>query len=555
MRLPTIRIPRLYRRAILIYFLTIVVPVCALLWLGIQSFNRQRQALATLTAEKLAAAVEARTAEAAARALQDRVHPIAEHYFVAEGGEIIRPALRAPLPQPAPPEFAAAERLELEANRPDLALPAYRRLVSSTSSPALALSGVARCQARLGDETAARATWREIAAKYPDARDLSHRPYGIVAALAAGDSSGLFEQITAGRWDLPADQAEYFLDRVAPGRSTSYLDQFHFARQLAAEFRAPGGLRAGELRDDSVAGRRIFYRVESPDRIAGLVVSRPWAEAIRGDLERELGVADAGTSDIRLYGGAVALVSLLLLAGVVLLARDTSREARVNQLRAEFVSGVSHELKTPITLVRLYGETLLRHDLPEEQRREFYRIITRESTRLGRLVDQILAFSRIERGDLHYELREGDVAPVVAGVLEDYRDWLEHAGFVVRPSVPESAPSIRFDPVAVSQALVNLLDNAAKYSGASREIGVRLDVKGPEVVIEVEDHGVGIAAHEQARIFDRFYRAAGRSGKGGYGLGLFMVRHIMDVHGGRAEVDSEPGRGSRFRLVFPTVPA
>ena len=255
-----------------------------------------------------------------------------------------------------------------------------------------------------------------------------------------------------------------------------------------------------------------------------------------------------------MHVGAVALVSLLLSAGVLLLARDSSREAKINDLRTAFVSGVSHELKTPITLVRLYGETLLRHeDLPPEERREFYRIITRESARLGRLVDQVLSFSRIEQGELKYDMKEGDLAPLVGGVVEDYREWLEHAGFVLRRTVPDIAPPVCFDPVAVSQALVNLLDNAAKYSGSSREIAVRLEALGDHVAVEVEDHGIGIAPAEQGKIFDRFYRSGGGTAQGGYGLGLFMVSHIMIVHGGRVEVDSERGRGSRFRLVFPTT--
>jgi two-component system phosphate regulon sensor histidine kinase PhoR len=112
---------------------------------------------------------------------------------------------------------------------------------------------------------------------------------------------------------------------------------------------------------------------------------------------------------------------------------------------------------------------------------------------------------------------------------------------------------VRFDSTALSQAVVNLLDNAVKYSGENRELAVRLDAENGCVTFEVEDHGLGIAPAEQERIFKRFYRVSNGSGKGGYGLGLFLVRHIMDAHGGRIEVDSEPGRGSRFRLMFPKV--
>jgi signal transduction histidine kinase len=555
MRLQSIRIPRRYRRAILIYLLTIVTPVCVLLWLGVQSFDRQRQALETLTAEKLEAAIDARTRKTAEAAFREPSHPLVNHFFVIEDGHVVRPALRAPLARPLPHAFTEADHLERE--RPDLALTAYRRLAADPGHAALALSRVARCLTRLGRHEEAGATWRALAVAHAEARDPFGRPYGIVAAIQAGETKGLLDQIVKGRWELSADQAEYFVAELGGGSTAAaYLDRFVFARELAANFRPPASMTEGEVRSDMTDGRRVFYRSDGPGRIVGFSTNRAALDAIARDVQVELGITNPGARDLRLHIWAVALVSLLLSAGVVVLLRDTTRDARVNQLRAEFVNGVSHELKTPITLVRLYGETLLRHEtLGLEERREFYRIITRESTRLGRLVDQILAFSRIERDELRYEMQEGDVTPVVAGVVEDYREWLEHAGFTIVRRIPESAPLVRFDPAAVSQALVNLLDNAAKYSGAARDIAVTLDAGGGEVVIEVEDHGVGIPQPEQRKVFERFYRAAGRSGKGGYGLGLFMVRHIMEVHGGRAEVDSEPGRGSRFRLVFPVVPA
>jgi two-component system phosphate regulon sensor histidine kinase PhoR len=117
--------------------------------------------------------------------------------------------------------------------------------------------------------------------------------------------------------------------------------------------------------------------------------------------------------------------------------------------------------------------------------------------------------------------------------------------------MPETVPPIRFDGAAVSQALVNLLDNAVKYSATSKEVAVSVDVCEEGVDIEVADRGIGIPASEQARIFDRFYRVPNANGKGGYGLGLFLVRHIAEAHGGRVDVESEPGHGSRFRLSLP----
>jgi len=547
-------VPRLYRRAILIYVATIVAPACGLVWLGVQSFERQRQALATLTAEKLMAETEKKLQAAAEQALTLHGGPAAKYFFTIEHGMVVRPALYAPPPIPVPPEFLEAERQE-DMNRPDLALESYRKLLAAHQHDSLALSRIARCLAKLGRQDEARAAWRTLAASYSDERDPSHRPYGIVGAIESGDTAGLYDQIAAGRWELSADQAEYFLTQLDPQRTPPYLEQFRFARELSDQFQPPSALREGEIYNYSFGTWRIFYRVETGDTLSGFVLNQDWVNGtLTPQVQHALGITDTSGQDLRIYGGAIALVLVILSAGVGLLLRDIAREARTNRLRSDFVSSVSHELKTPITLIRLYSETLLRPDaFREEDRDGFYRIIMRESERLGRLVDRILTFSRVERGDQVYNLEEGDVAPVIARVVEDYREYLERAGFRLERALAPSAPPVRFDAGALSQAVVNLLDNAVKYSGESREIAVRLGAENGCVTLEVEDHGLGIPAAERERIFGRFYRVPNGSGKGGYGLGLFLVRHIMDAHGGRVDVDSEPGRGSRFRLTFPKV--
>jgi len=283
-------------------------------------------------------------------------------------------------------------------------------------------------------------------------------------------------------------------------------------------------------------------------------VNEEWVRAtLRPQVEREIGGADTARQEATVYGGAIGLVLVVLSSGIALLLRDVTREAHTSRLRADFVSGVSHELKTPITLIRLYGDTLIeRPELGAQERGDFYRIIVRESERLTRLVNQVLTFSRVERGVEQYNLEAGDLAPAIAHMIDDYAEYFETAGFRLCRDLAESVPTVRFDAAAVLQAVANLLDNAMKYSGESREIAVRLAAREASVIVEVEDHGAGIPVAEQQKIFERFYRVNG-SGKGGYGLGLFLVRHIMTAHGGRVEVESEPGHGSRFRLVFPVV--
>lgn len=541
----------MYRRTLLIYLTTIVVPSFALLGLGIQSFERQRQALATLQREKVVAELDRRARDAARAALLNHGNEALVRFrFRIANGSVTEPALHAPPPESTPAAFLPAEREEFVNNRPDAALQEYRKLVH-TKPDGLALARMARCLAKLGRAEESRAVWRQLASEHPDARDLAGRPYGIVAAIQAGSIAGLYDQIESGRWNLAADQAAYFLAQLDSNRSSGYLERFTFARLLNEHFRHEGTLKEDEVYRHAFDGYVVFYRAAQSGGISGIVVDNAWMDSASAQITREFGFSGNGEAGV--YAAALLLVVAIVSAGVFLLLRDLSREARMNRLQSDLVSGVSHELKTPVTVIRLYAETLLRGTGDEGQRRDFYRIITRESGRLSLLIDRVLAFSRLERGAEIYRLEPGDPAPVIARTLDDYREFLDQGGFSLARDVPDTAPTIRFDATALSQAVISLLENAMKYSGEERQLEVRLASANDGVVVEVEDHGVGIAPSEQARIFERYYRVRNNNAKGGYGLGLYLVRRIMDAHGGRAEVESEPGRGSRFRLVFPVA--
>ncbi len=496
----TTTIPRLARRATLIYLATVVVPIGALLWLGLQSFDRQRQAVRTLRAEQLATAVDAAAKAEAASALRDRSSsPIAGTFFVIDRGEVIEPALHSPAPRPVPREIADIERQELTQKRPDLAVPRYQALITKHTHESLARQFLARSLSTLGREAEAREQWRALATNFPDDRDLAGRPYGIVGAINSGDTKGLFEQISSGRWNLPGDQAEYFLTALDPARPAPYLDRYDLARQLADGFRPAASLREGEVYAYTLGTRRLFYRTDGTDRITGLAADPTWVAALEQRLAGNVRSEDTGRQGVMLYGGAIAVLLLVVSAGLVILHRDVSRESRLNQLRSDFVNGVTHELKTPIAIIRLYGETLLQQrGLSDDERRNCSRVISRESARLGRLVDQVLTFSRVERGDERYELHEDDPAPVISGILDDYSIWLEQAGFSLDRDLPASMPPVRFDPSAVAQAVLNLLDNAVKYSGESKRIAVRLAAADGHVTFEVQDHGIGIAPADRS---------------------------------------------------------
>jgi two-component system phosphate regulon sensor histidine kinase PhoR len=254
------------------------------------------------------------------------------------------------------------------------------------------------------------------------------------------------------------------------------------------------------------------------------------------------------------YIGLSAIMLLCAMGvGLKLLIR-VSWDIRWFRLRSDFVSGVSHEFKTPLSLIRLYSETLAteNQDYSEEDKKKYIRIIARESERMSRLVDNVLSFAKIEQGRLRYEMREGDIRETVTQTVNDYSEYLTWHGFHVRYSIGPQLPTVRFNPEQVSEMIINLMDNAKKYSGKSRRIRVNVWLQNKEVIIEIRDRGIGIPAADREKIFQPFYRLAKGNEQGGCGLGLYLVDQLMKQHGGRVEVESEVNTGSRFRLVFPS---
>jgi signal transduction histidine kinase len=229
-------------------------------------------------------------------------------------------------------------------------------------------------------------------------------------------------------------------------------------------------------------------------------------------------------------------------------------EAETTRLKTEFVHNISHELKTPLTLIRLYGETLQRKEnLTEEERRESYEIITKESERLSHLINNVLDFSRIDMGRKEFTFTKGSLSRVVQETLDSYRYHLEKKGFTVHKDIAPDLPEMKFDGEAVASALVNLLSNAMKFSPEEKKITVRLFRKNGLAVVQVADKGIGISPHDLSGIFKKFYRAKNSvvSKTGGSGLGLTLVKHMAEAHGGAVEVESEPGKGSVFSVILP----
>ena len=250
----------------------------------------------------------------------------------------------------------------------------------------------------------------------------------------------------------------------------------------------------------------------------------------------------------------LGVLSVLMIGGLVLTYRSVNKQVALARLKSDFVSNVSHELRTPLALIRLYAETLeLGRITTQDKKNEYYSIIRKESERLTALINNILDFSRIEAGRKEYDFRETDIAELVRNTLDSYRFQIEQQGFALEEQIDFGIPTVKVDREAIARALVNLVNNALKYSNNEKFLGVRLYRDKSLLKLEVSDRGIGIERHEQARIFEKFYRTGDPlvHNTKGSGLGLSLVRHITRAHGGEVEVESTPGRGSKFTLSLP----
>ncbi|MDO8502474.1 MAG: HAMP domain-containing sensor histidine kinase [Gemmatimonadaceae bacterium] len=257
------------------------------------------------------------------------------------------------------------------------------------------------------------------------------------------------------------------------------------------------------------------------------------------------------------YLGTLIVVLGVTLFGAYLLWFDVRRELRLANLRSQFVASVSHELKTPLTAIRMFAETLsLDHFQDPATRREYLDTIVNETERLTRLLDNVLDLSKIERGQKQYRLEPTTLADVVERCARMLQYPLAQHGFRLHVETADALPRVAADEDAVEQAVLNLLTNAMKYSGESRDIDLRLRRVNGEAIIDVQDRGVGIPATHKARVIEKFYRvpSAENAGIPGAGLGLTLVEHIVTAHGGRLEIESEVGRGSTFSIHLPLEP-
>jgi two-component system phosphate regulon sensor histidine kinase PhoR len=265
-------------------------------------------------------------------------------------------------------------------------------------------------------------------------------------------------------------------------------------------------------------------------------------------------VQAGGAEERTILVNAVAFPTTGPRLGTVAVFHDVSELRRLESLRSDFVANVSHELKTPLTAVRGFAETLLSGSVPPQDVEKYLGVILKHAERLGSLIDDLLELSRIESRKQPLQLTSVDVGRVAVGVMTGMEPLLRSKALSVKLVEQAEPPAeARADRRAVEQVLTNLLDNAAKYTNAGGHIEVQLTAEGDRIAVEVRDDGIGIPERDLPRIFERFYRVEKARSRdlGGTGLGLSIVKHLVQAMDGEIFVQSELGRGTTFRFTLP----
>jgi two-component system phosphate regulon sensor histidine kinase PhoR len=252
----------------------------------------------------------------------------------------------------------------------------------------------------------------------------------------------------------------------------------------------------------------------------------------------------------------LAVLALIFAGGIYFLYSNIRREIYLSQAKSEFVSNVSHEIRTPLSLIGMFAETLETGRVTtEEKKREYYGIISKETARLSRIVNRILNFSQLEANKKTFNFQPVQINELCADILKMYFYPMQEKGFIFEFKPDPNTIQIRGDKESISEVLVNLVDNAIKYSREDKHITITTGTEGKYTFVAVKDHGIGIAKNHQRDIFDQFYRAPTgdvHTTKGS-GLGLALVKKIVDAHDGEIRVESALNKGSTFTVYIPFI--
>ena len=308
----------------------------------------------------------------------------------------------------------------------------------------------------------------------------------------------------------------------------------------------------------------LFIEIVEADQIGPSLAAVPFQSILQGkaiilNSHRDNYFEALVRRDIRLYYLLLAALILTLGLGIFLFYKYLSREAELVRLKSEFVDGASHTLKTPLTRISLLAENVRQGWVTgETQKEQFFDSIITETGRMSEMIDNMLNFSRVEAGKQHYEPQKTYLQEIAASILDHSSPALNKAGFQLELAMDDQLPAVMVDPKAAKLIIGNLLQNAVKYSLTEKYLKIRVCREGEFAVFEIEDQGIGIPKKQLPEIFKKFNRGTEERVKAieGSGLGLFLVRHAVDAHGGHITVQSTPGRGSIFTVYFPVpVPA
>jgi len=513
--------------------------------------------------------------------------------------------------------FADGERLEFVARELRGAIDAYETLATSKEAArrAGALARLARVQRKQQDPDAALRTYVRLA-EVSGKVSVDGIPATLVARAGRAsvleasnrtselrdEAEALQQDLLRGRWPLSRSEYEYYSAQVRQWLGTAPPeDRDALGRAEAVEW-------LWQNRSVVATSRRVVTTTHGPilvewsgdaDRLVAIVAGPAYLDSLRsnatpaglelllsdtegrpflGDAPRRPQVAvrtasaaglpwtlDVSTDPAsivpasprrRLLTLVFLVIALVLAAGWYFILRAISRERRVSQLQTDFVAAVSHEFRSPMTSLAHIAEMLAQDRMPSDDvRKQAYEVLVRDTDRLRRLVEDLLDFGRFEAGAASLRFEPVDIAELVRGTVADFRDRVQRDGFAIECTGTTDSVFVRADREAVSRALWNLLDNAVKYSPQSRTVWVDMERNRDLVSVTVRDQGIGIPLQEQGEIFDRFVRGSESKARRikGTGIGLAMVRHIVQAHGGEVRVASEPGRGSRFTMVLHTA--
>jgi signal transduction histidine kinase len=604
------------RRAIpVLILIATVLPMGALAWLGVRILQQDRDVERQRRRENLEIAA-GRLALAINRRLSDIEEQVGHGSGIrltptgADGPGLLYVTGQAPDAQIPASIFADAEALEFRNANPRAAATAYGRLAHSAAPNirATALNRLGRALRKAGDPDAALAAYAQL--QQLGASMVEGEPAALLARQArcrvfesTGDTAALRREaadlalaLYSGGWRIDQATFELYREMVKKwGAPPPPAESLARTEAAIALWRA---WRAGTI---ETSARRILWSRNMPvlavwtggpdhpvswfgsiaqfaplpsrltmslyDSDGQLLYGQPRSDAVslnQADtrLPFILSVAPDGPlpSDDSYRTHRILLITGLVLTGAFMIAaacglyRATVRELALARQQSDFVSAVSHEFRTPLTSMRHLTELLVSGNVPTESRKEqYYGLLARETERLHRMVESLLSFGRIEAGAYAWHLESVDPRELLPGIVEEFREEPLASGREILCDIRGDPRPFQADREALSRALWNLLDNAGKYSEPGAPIRVFCATDHSHVVFGVEDHGSGIPAGEQERIFQKFTRGAEakRAGIRGVGIGLALVKSIIEAHGGSVRLESEPGRGSRFLLELP----